>query len=133
MGLHTVAELMAISARTAPKSAGQDFVVTKIIEGQDLQRLGEAMIDFGERTGKSNFDRDGENVLDSEAVVLIGLKDARVLGLNCAACGSQTCINCGHVKPCPNCGWQPGLSGGLYCSECLEVIGRRHQQEGVRP
>ena len=77
MGLHTVAELMAISARTAPKSAGQDFVVTKIIEGQDLQRLGEAMIKFGDRTGKSNFDRDGNNVLDSQAVVLIGLKDAR--------------------------------------------------------
>jgi len=56
MGLHTVAELMPISARTAPKSAGQDFV-TRIIEGQDLQRLGEAMIKFRDRTGKSNFDR----------------------------------------------------------------------------
>ena len=60
------------------------------------------------------------------------------LHLRCPACdgqawqrigGSQTCINCGHVKPCPNCGWQPGLSGGLYCSECMEVIGQRHQRK----
>lgn len=92
MNLTTIAELMAIAARTAPKAAGQDFVVIEIIEGDDLQRLGEAMFDFGERMGKGNFDRDGQNVLDSEAMVLIGLKDAKVLGLDCAACGSETCI-----------------------------------------
>ncbi len=92
MNLTTIAELMAIAARTAPKAAGQDFVVIEIIEGDDLQRLGEAMFDFGERVGKGNFDRDGQNVLDSEAMVLIGLKDAKVLGLDCAACGSETCI-----------------------------------------
>jgi DnaJ-class molecular chaperone len=22
--------------------------------------------------------------------------------------------------PCPGCGWAPGLSGGLMCSDCLE-------------
>ncbi len=92
MSVHTVAELMAISARTAPKAAGRDFVVVEIVEGDDLRRLGEAMIAFGERTGKVNFDRDGRNVLNSEAVVLIGIKDADVLGLNCAACGSERCI-----------------------------------------
>jgi len=92
MSVHTVAELMAISARTAPKAAGRDFMVVEIVEGENLRRLGEAMIAFGERTGKVNFDRDGRNVLDSEAVVLIGIKDADVLGLNCAACGRERCI-----------------------------------------
>ncbi|MGB9879667.1 MAG: hypothetical protein ACPLRM_02780, partial [Anaerolineae bacterium] len=67
--LRTVAELMCIAARTAPKSAGQDFVVTKIIEGEACRELGEAMIRFGERTGKRNFDRDGQNVKDSPVVV----------------------------------------------------------------
>jgi len=90
--IRTVAELMAISARTAPKSAGQDFVVTRIIEGDDLQRLAEKMIEFGERTGKKNFDRDGANVRDSAAVVLIGIKDSKALGLNCGACGFDKCL-----------------------------------------
>jgi uncharacterized ferredoxin-like protein len=98
MSLHTVAELMSIAARTAPKSAGQDFVVVEILEGDAVQRLGEAMIAFGERTGKYNFDRDGKNVLASEAVVLIGLKDATALGLNCAACGAETCIKPNTVE-----------------------------------
>ena len=89
--LRVVAELMAISARTAPKSAGRDFVVVEIIEGEQVQALAERMIEFGERTGKRNFDRDGANVRDSAAVVLIGLKDADVLGLNCGACGFGEC------------------------------------------
>lgn len=92
MSLRIVADLMAISARTAPKAVGQDFLAIRVVEGEDLRRLGEAMIAYGERVGKKNFDRDGKNVLNSEAVLLIGLKDARVVGLNCAACGSPTCI-----------------------------------------
>ncbi len=98
MSLRVVAELMEVAARTAPKSAGQDFVVVKTVEGEELQRLGEAMIAYGLRSGKPNFDRDGKNVLASAAVVLIGLKDARALGLNCAACGSETCLQPNTVE-----------------------------------
>ena len=83
---------MCIAARTAPKSAGRDFVVTEILEGEACHKLGEAMIHYGERTGKRNFDRDGKNVQDSPVVVLIGLKDAKAVGLNCGACGSEKCI-----------------------------------------
>lgn len=98
MSLRIVAELMAISARTAPKAVGQDFLAIKIVEGEELRRLGEEMIAYGERTGKRNFDRDGRNVLNSEAVLLIGLKDARVVGLNCAACGSPVCVQPNTVE-----------------------------------
>jgi len=73
-------------------AAGQDFVVTKIIEGDDLKRLAEKMFEFGERTGKGNFDRDGANVRDSDALLLIGLKDAKPLGVNCGACGFDKCL-----------------------------------------
>jgi uncharacterized ferredoxin-like protein len=90
--LKTVAELMAISARTAPKSAGKDFVVTEIVVGDDVQALAEKMVEFGEWTGKKNFDRDGANVRDSDAVLLIGLKDAKTVGLNCGACGFDKCL-----------------------------------------
>ncbi len=90
--LRLVAELMCIAARTAPKSAGQDFVVTQIIEGEDCQKLANAMVQFGQRTGKHNFDRDGNNVKDSPVVVLIGIKNAKAVGLNCGACGAEKCI-----------------------------------------
>jgi uncharacterized ferredoxin-like protein len=90
--LRTVAELMEIAAVTAPKTAGRDFVVVKTLEGRDLQRLGKGMIDRGKKTGVANYERDGQNVLDSGAVVLIGLKDGDAAGLNCGACGAEKCI-----------------------------------------
>ena len=89
--LRIVAELMEIAARTAPKSAGQDFVVTRVLEGQDVQALAQKMVEFGQRTGKRNFDRDGKNVGASDAVILIGLKDAQPVNLDCGACGVEAC------------------------------------------
>jgi uncharacterized ferredoxin-like protein len=89
--LRTVADLMAIASRTAPKSAGKDFVVTRILEGAEVTALAEAMAKFGQRTGKKNFDRDGHSVAASDCVVLIGIKDAQSLDLNCSACGVEFC------------------------------------------
>jgi len=125
MSVRTVAELMAIAGRTAPKAAGQDFVVVGIVEGEDLERLGEGMIAYGERTGKPNFDRDGRNVLNSEAVLLIGLKDAKVLKLNCAACGSETCIEpntvAGEFRG-PNCALRL-LDMGIAIGSAVKMAG----------
>jgi uncharacterized ferredoxin-like protein len=89
--LHIVAELMALAARTAPKTKGEDFVVVRIVEGADLQVLAQKMVEFGVRTKKRNFDRDGRNVAASASVVLIGIKDATTAGLNCGACGVEIC------------------------------------------
>jgi uncharacterized ferredoxin-like protein len=89
--IDVVAGLMTIAARTAPKAAGQDYVVVETVRGEGLQRLAAAMLDYGVTAGKKNFDRDGRNVDKSEAVVLIGIKDAKAAGLNCAACGFEKC------------------------------------------
>lgn len=91
-GVRTVADLMTIAATTAPKASGRNFVVVETLDGEAVERLGHGMIDYGRRSRKVNFDRDGRNVLDSDAVVLIGLKDADVIDLNCGACGAETCI-----------------------------------------
>ena len=89
--MQTVSDLMEIAARTAPKAAGQDYVVVKVIEGQDLQRLGDEMAKYGQQVGKKNFDRDGRNVAASAALVLVGLKDGKSPDLNCGACGVDLC------------------------------------------
>jgi uncharacterized ferredoxin-like protein len=90
-GIRMVAELMAISARTAPKSKGEDFVKISVIEGNEVAKLADSMIEYGESNKRRGFDRDGDNVKKSSAVVLIGLKDATTCGLNCGACGFNTC------------------------------------------
>ncbi len=124
-GVKTVADLMTLAARTAPKSAGQDFVVIEVVEGEAIQRLGQGMIEYGQRTGKGNFDRDGSNVLKSQAVVLIGLKDADVLNLDCAACGEATCIvpntQDGEFKG-PNCALRI-LDMGIALGSAVKMAG----------
>ncbi|MEA2022226.1 MAG: DUF2148 domain-containing protein [Candidatus Caldatribacteriota bacterium] len=82
---------MGIAARTAPKSAGKDFVVVKVIYGEDLKKLAKEMFHYGKESGKRNFDRDGNNVNNSRAVLLIGIKNAASVGLNCGACGFEKC------------------------------------------
>jgi len=96
--IRTVADLMALAARTAPKAAGKDYVVVEVLEGDILNRLADDMVLYGQESGKGNFDRDGENVRRSAAVVLIGLKDATPTGLNCGACGFEKCPSINTVE-----------------------------------
>lgn len=105
-----IAGYMAVSAKTAPKAAGKDFVGIKIITGQDVQVLANAMVEYGQKAGKANFDRDGENVRNSAAVLLLSLENAAPAGLNCGACGKERCAD---LKPQegpefdgPLCAWR---------------------------
>lgn len=90
-GVDMVARLMAISATTAPKSKGENFLKTKVLKGKVLKELADAMLAYGQRTKKKDFDRDAKNVAVSEAVLLVGIKKANVLGLDCGACGFVDC------------------------------------------
>lgn len=109
--METVAQLMALSARTAPKAAGKDFVEIKVVKGEDLNRLADAMLAYGQKSGKTNFDRDGNNVRNSGAVLLLALKDAKTAGLNCGACGYDKCAELPDAKKGPEfdgpwCAWR---------------------------
>lgn len=68
------AELMVLSAKTAPKARGVDNIVAKIIADESekellIRKMRELATVYGEF-----FERDADNVEKSEAVVLIGCK-----------------------------------------------------------
>lgn len=94
-----VADLMAVAAITAPKTKGGDFVKTKVLSAAHLPQVSAAMISFGKRCDKADFDRDSQNVLHSDGVLLIGIKDAERVGLNCGACGHPKCELVPAKKP----------------------------------
>ncbi|HOL18513.1 MAG TPA: DUF2148 domain-containing protein [Bacillota bacterium] len=110
--METVAGLMALSARTAPKAVGQDFLQIKIITGQEIEQLANEMVRYGLESGRPNYDRDGENVRRSEAVLLLSLLNARNLGTNCGACGFPSCAAAeaarkeGEEFLGPTCAWR---------------------------
>ena len=90
------ASLLALSARTAPKARHVDSVKTVVLTGEHLEKLASAM----EKKVKEKsielpiFRRDGDNVRNSAAVLLIGVsRDPKriELPLNCGACGYKSC------------------------------------------
>ncbi len=89
--VRTVGELMEIAARTAPKAGGQDYIETRLLSATERIELGNDMVQIGKERGIPGFERDGKNVLDSDAVLLIGLLPHKGIGLNCGACGCATC------------------------------------------
>lgn len=82
---------MELAARTAPKATGKDFIEAKLLSEEERIALGQDMIKVGEERKNSGFDRDGKNVLASEAVLIIGLSQHPGAGLNCGACGYPSC------------------------------------------
>ncbi|MDD1737916.1 MAG: DUF2148 domain-containing protein [Methanothrix sp.] len=81
-----VAELMALSARTAPKGRGQDSIETVILSGDSLQELAGEMRKMGQERGLKFFLRDAANMEKSDACLIIGCKGESV-GLDCGGCG----------------------------------------------
>lgn len=86
-----VAKLMLISARTAPKSAGIDDILTVIVYGEEKDAVANKMDEIAEERKIEQFRRDAKNVRDSEVVVLIGVHGNKSFGLNCGACGYESC------------------------------------------
>jgi uncharacterized ferredoxin-like protein len=89
--VRAVADLMELAARTAPKAMGQDYVEAKVLSDEEQSDLGNDMVRMAQERKISGFERDGRNVLDSEAVVLVGLLPHKGAGLNCGGCGYATC------------------------------------------
>jgi len=134
-----VTALMEVAARTAPKAAGKDYIVVRTLKGDVLRDLAEKMVEFGIRTGKVNFDRDGKNVANSAAVVLIGIKDAATVGLNCGACGFEKCLKIntfeGEFKG-PQCAYRLldmgiALGSAVKTAQILNVDNRIMYRIGV--
>ncbi|HEX3001996.1 MAG TPA: DUF2148 domain-containing protein [Methanoregula sp.] len=87
----TVAGLMALAARTAPKAVGLDSLVIDIVSAQDQEKIAAEMIRISKETGMDFFRTNGEQVNVSDALVLIGVAGQKPLGLNCGGCGFTTC------------------------------------------
>ncbi len=85
------AKLMLAAARTAPKTAGIDDILTLIVYGEEKDAIAEKMYEIAEQRKIEGFRRDANNVKDSDAVVLIGVRGKKSVGLNCGACGYKNC------------------------------------------
>lgn len=97
--LLSVAQAMMTAARTAPKAKGCDLLEITMVTDGDIKILSDKMIELSPILDKKFFLRDADNILHSEAVVLIGTRLANQ-GLNCGYCGYATCAAKPSGNPC---------------------------------
>ena len=88
--LEQMAKEILAAARTAPKAKGFDNIITALLENDEKDILSDEMEKLAGTLG-AFFIRDAENIRNSDAVVLIGLKETLPIGLNCGTCGFETC------------------------------------------
>ena len=136
-GVLAAARAMAVAARTAPKARGVDAVETLIVYGDDLEVLAQSM---EAHSGKSKmgdiFKRDADNVRNSQAVLLVGVKDLGPkkieIPIDCGSCGHGSCQGFLKVKRSdgndfmgPICTFQ-AVDLGIALSSAAAVAARRH-------
>ncbi len=89
-GVLTVARLMAVAARTAPKTRGIDDIIVEVIEDEKtLEKIADKMDEIAEEKSAPFFSRDADCLRKSEALVLIGVNSSGPCGLNCGMCGAD--------------------------------------------
>ena len=88
--LKDIAELMAVAARTAPKTRGRDNIETLILLDDDVKKLVPKMKEICERDNRPSCGRDAGNLESVDVVFLVGTKTG-TLGLNCGFCNFPTC------------------------------------------
>ncbi len=91
--LETLAQTILLAARTAPKAKGVDDIITALAEKEDIEVLASAMEKLADKKGAGFvfLKRDAANLRNAGAAVLIGVKTSGAAGLNCGACGFETC------------------------------------------
>jgi len=90
-GVMQTANLMVVSARTAPKSGGIDDVFTAVIHGQEIEALAHDMEKIATERNIEAWSRQAQNVRDAEVIVLLGVRGTKKYATNCGACGYASC------------------------------------------
>jgi len=90
-GVEIVAELMKTAAITAPKSMGKDFVEVRVASPDERASIAKEMLRVGVEKGAPNWDRDASGIENADGLVLLGIKKHTAIGLDCKACGFDSC------------------------------------------
>ncbi|MFC1512428.1 ferredoxin domain-containing protein [bacterium] len=104
-----LADMLCISAKTAPKAKGVDNIVTKVIYGDDKEKLAEKMDKIAVECDHLGFARDAKGIRSAECVVLIGTKLGRMNLKVCGNCGYKNCAE--NEKNNSICAFNPGDLG----------------------
>lgn len=115
------AHRMMTAARTAPKAKGVDLLEIVLLERkEDVEQLSRAMIAKAETCGMKFLLRDAANILQGEAVLLIG-SHRQPMCLNCSFCGAEGCETLAAGAPCAINSIDLGIALGSACAMAADM------------
>lgn len=115
-----IAKKMMIAARTAPKTRGNDLVEIKLVDGEDIKHISDAMFDLSKNGGLHFLERDAENILKAQCILLVGVRE-QTMALNCGYCGSNTCADKPLNIPCTMNAIDVGIALGSACATASDL------------
>lgn len=111
---------MMTAARTAPKGKGIDIIEMAMVTDDDIRRISDKLFEMSDETGFKFFIRDGENILNAEAILVIGTHQ-QMQGLNCGHCGFATCAEKPEATPCAINSVDLGIAIGSACATAADL------------
>jgi uncharacterized ferredoxin-like protein len=86
-----IAKNMLLAARTAPKARGVDRLFMGIIEDDETQTISNKMKKIANDGGPAFFERDANNILQADVVIVIGTSYGSQGLQRCGYCGFGNC------------------------------------------
>lgn len=87
-----VAKKIMSAARTAPKGRGRDNIEIALVDKEAIKEIARKMKEMVEKGDAPQFfERDANNILECEAMVLMG---TRIQSLGLSPCGMCGYVNC---------------------------------------
>lgn len=92
-GALAIARLMAVAARTAPKTRGRDHLKILVLEQEELANIAAEMERLGRLYNRPSFIRDAVSLNQAQCMLLLGTR-LEQLGLEdaCGLCGKPNCL-----------------------------------------
>ncbi len=88
--IEIVAKLMELSANSSPKARENDLEIL-LVDEAEKEMIVEEMFQLADKLDDESFSDKGEYIEKSESLMFIGLNEHDSLGLDCKACGFESC------------------------------------------
>jgi len=94
-----ITKLMAIAAKNSPKALDESFLDISVLDEAEKEMLVEEMYQLADERKDETFTEKGEEVEQSDGIILVGLDKHPGIGINCKACGYETCEDMEKADP----------------------------------
>lgn len=86
-----IVRLIATAAKNSPKALDESFLEISVLDEAEKEMLVEEMYQLADGRGDEIYTAKGEDLENSDSVILIGLNEHPGIGIDCRACGYESC------------------------------------------